>query len=76
MNKKTPVQAYRMISSLSNKLKVFINHYETPCILINNNIPAYLAIQSRLCCFETFRIIYLILILIYFSKQLIIVFQY
>ena len=31
MNKKTPVPAYRLISNLSNKLKVFINHYETPC---------------------------------------------
>ena len=32
MNKKTPVPAYRLLSNPSNKLKLFINHYETPCI--------------------------------------------
>ena len=30
---KTPVPAYRLLSSPSNKLTLFINHYETPCIL-------------------------------------------
>ena len=29
--KKTPVPAYRLLSSLSNRLILFINHYETPC---------------------------------------------
>ena len=28
---KTPVPAYMFLSSPSNKLKLFFNHYETPC---------------------------------------------
>ena len=31
MNKKSPVPAYRLLSKPSNKLKLFINHYESPC---------------------------------------------
>ena len=31
MNKKTPVPAYKLLSNPSNKLKLFINHYESPC---------------------------------------------
>ena len=32
MNKKTPVPAYKLLSNPSNKLKLFINHYESPCM--------------------------------------------
>ena len=42
MNKKTPVPAYRLISHLSNKLKVFINHYETPCRFLEPAPTIYL----------------------------------
>ena len=33
MHKKSPVPAYRLLSKPSNKLKLFINHYESPCII-------------------------------------------
>ena len=31
MKKRTPVPAYILLLSLSNKLKLLVNHYKTPC---------------------------------------------
>ena len=33
MNKRTPVPAYMLLLGLSNKLKLFCSHSETPCII-------------------------------------------
>ena len=33
MNKRTPVPGYRLLPSLSTKLKLKDNHYEAPCMI-------------------------------------------
>ena len=51
MNKKSPVPAYRLLSKPSNKLKLFINHYESPCIMvyINREITYLLIKRGSVC---------------------------
>ena len=40
MMKRTCVPAYRLLLSLSNKLILFVSHYESPCI----SLPVYVSV--------------------------------
>ena len=52
MKKRTPVPAYILLLSLSNKLKLLVNHYGTPCIILECSF-----IDCVVMCCETLIII-------------------
>ena len=40
MNERTPVSAYRLLSSPSIKQKLYVNSRRTPCIIPKNPLPS------------------------------------
>ena len=53
MNKMTPDPAYRLLSSLSNKLILFGSHYGSPCILHKKKIePGPIFLMFWMCAVE------------------------